>query len=96
MTMNYEIMECGLRYLGHYNRSVIKVCGASWGIEIPISRIGEFTELFPDINWEDGEFLHKLIGRYVRVTSDDCGKIVSISHITKDIHYLIDKERDAE
>lgn len=96
MTTNYEIMECGLKYIGHYNQSVVKVYGTSWVIEIPINRMREFTDLFPDINWKDGEFLHKLIGRYVRVTTDDNSKIVSISHITKDIHYLIDKERDAE
>lgn len=94
MTINDEIIECGVRYTGHYDNSAVKFFFTSCGIEVPMNRMREFTKLFPDINWEDGEFIYKLIGRYVRITTDDCSNIVSISHITKDIHYIIDKERD--
>lgn len=93
-TFNEEITECGLRYLGHYNRCCVKVCGNCFGLEIPMDRMRDFINLFPDINWEDGEFLHKLIGRYLRVTVDDYGNLYSLHHITKSIDYMIDKERD--
>lgn len=93
-TFNEEITECGLKYLGHYNRSCVNVCGNCFSLEIPMDRIRDFTELFPDVNWENGEFLHKLIGRYIRVTVDDYEKLYSLHHITKPINYMINKECD--
>ncbi len=93
-TINTEIEECGLKYSGHCDRSVIRVCGSNWGVDIPIDRMGDFTKLFPDIHWENGEFIHKLIGRYLRITVDDNCHVCAMHHITKPIDYFVIKERD--
>lgn len=87
--MNDEITKCGLKYLGHYNRAYCEVEGTTWRLEIPMNRIGEFARLFMEINWEDGEFIEKIKGCYVRVTLDDNMHIYALHHITKSIDYIV-------
>lgn len=94
-TFNDEIKKCGLEYTGHFNRSAVRVYGEAWGIEIPISRVGEFCRLFPDVNWEDGAHLEALTGRYVRVVVDEGRNIYALQHITKDIKYVVKEESKA-
>lgn len=87
--MNDEIKKSGLKYLGHYNRAYCEIIGTTWKLEIPMNRIGEFTRLFPDINWEDGSYLEDIVGRYLRVTYDDDMKLYALHHITKSIDYMV-------
>lgn len=60
-TMNTEIIDCGLIYNAHYNMSEVKVYCNNCRITIPIDRLNEFTDIFPELDWEDGEFIHNLI-----------------------------------
>lgn len=82
-TFNDEIKKAGIKYLGHYNKTYIEIIGSSWRIEVPQRRLGEFTRLFPEINWEDGAFLEDITGIYIRVTYDDNMNIYSLHHIVK-------------
>lgn len=88
-TMNDEIKKIGLKYCGHYDTSKIQVVGTTWSFDIPLNRVGEFTRLFPDVDWENSAFIECLIGRYLRVTFDDGMELYSLHHITKPIDYMI-------
>lgn len=88
-TMNTEIIDCGLIYNAHYNMSEIKVYGNAWRITIPIDRLNEFTDIFPELDWGNGEFIHNLKGKYVRLAYDKNFEIYSISHIVKDLTYMV-------
>ncbi len=89
-TFNDEIKKAGIKYLGHSNKSYIEIIGSSWRIEIPPRRLGDFTKLFPEMNWEDGRFLEDIKGKYIRVTYDvDNMNIYSIHHIVKNINYMV-------
>lgn len=88
-TINTEIINCGLVYNAHYNTSEVKVYGDAWGITIPIDRLREFVNIFPEIDWENGEFIHNLKGKYIRITYDENFEIYSISHIIKNLAYVI-------
>lgn len=90
--MNDEIKKAGIKYLGHYNKAYIEVVGTTWRLEIPQNRLGEFTRLFPEINWEDGCFLEEIVGKYVRVTTDDEMKIYALHHIVKNIDYFVNSQ----
>lgn len=88
-TINTEISNCGLIYNIHYNLSEVKVYGIDWGITIPIDELREFVAIFPELNWEDGEFIHNLKGKYIRLTYDENFEIYSISHIVKNLTYIV-------
>ena len=62
------------------------------GITIPIDRLNEFTDIFPELDWENGEFIHNLKGKYIRLAYDENFEIYSISHIVKDLTYMVKKE----
>lgn len=89
--MNDEIKDIGLKYYGDTNTSHLIVVGSTWRIEVPMSRVGEFCRLFPQLNWEHGEFLNRIKGQYLRVTFDDRMQLYSLHHITKSIDYIVDK-----
>lgn len=91
---NCEITECGLRYIAHGDICELKLCTRDFGLTIPLNKISEFTKLFPDINWEDGYFFHKLKGRYLRAYTDRTGRIVGLKHIVKDITYVARDDDD--
>ena len=80
-TINTEIVDCGLIYNAHY--------GTSWGITIPIDRLNKFVNIFPELDWENGEFIHNLKGKYIRITYDENFEIYSISHIVKNLSYMV-------
>lgn len=87
---NYQIEKIGVVYMGHYNRTYVKLYGRCFGIEIPFERMRDFTNIFPDVQWEDGRFLEDLKGRYIRVVIDDkTSNIVAIKHITDDLVFEI-------
>ena len=88
-TMNTEIVDCGLIYNAHYNMSEVKVYGNAWIITIPIDRLNEFVNIFPEFDWENGAFIHSLKGQYIRITYDENFEIYSISHIVKDLSYIV-------
>lgn len=87
--INTEIIDCGLIYNAHDNSSEVKVYGTAWSITIPIDRLNEFTDIFPELDWEGGEFIHNLKGKYVRLAYDKNFEIYSISHIVKDLTYMV-------
>lgn len=86
--VNDEIKRIGVKYNGHCNVAEIRVEGSNWYIKVPKSRVGEFCRLFPDVNWENGEYLHVLHGRYVRVEFDDDGRVHVVRHIVKNLEYF--------
>lgn len=89
-TFNDEIKECGLFYFGHYDNLYIRLVGTNFNIEIPFEEVREFTKIFPEINWEDGEFINKVKGKYIRVNAtDDYSRVCSLEHIIKDIKYIV-------
>ncbi len=88
-TINDEIKKIGLKYCGHYDKSKIQLIGTAWSLDIPQDRVGEFAKLFPDVDWENSEFVECLKGRYIRVTFDDDMNLYSLHHITKAIDYMI-------
>lgn len=90
VTINDEIKRIGIRFIGHYNKTEIKVEGTNWHIIVPPNRVRAFCKLFPDVDWENGQYIHTLKGRYVRVTFDEDSKIYSIQHIVKDLEYYVD------
>lgn len=85
---NKEILEIGAMYTGHFDNVSIRVIGDTWHFDIPSCKMREFTDIFPDINWEDGYYLEKLKGRYIRLYDDGC-KYKIVKHITKDLTYEI-------
>lgn len=93
-TFNSQIIQCGAKYTAHFNTLEISVCGRDWGINIPISRVGEFCSLFPEENFEDGKYLESLCGKYVRVTEDGF-KLLAIHHIIHDISYHVQLPTDS-
>lgn len=86
---NDEIQECGLRYIAHYNYTQIVLFGKHFTFDIPPDRLYEFIQIFPDMKWEDGEFLHRLKGKYIRVVENDEGEIYSFKHIIDNIEYIV-------
>lgn len=44
-----------IKYIGHYNVSIIEIIGVNWRVEIPQNRLNDFTKLFSDIHWKDGD-----------------------------------------
>ena len=86
--VNTQIVECGLRYDARLDTFDIKVYGVGWSVTIPKERLREFVRIFPEIYWE-GEFLHKVIGRNIRLTLDDEGKILLLHHIKRPIKYVV-------
>lgn len=92
-TFNDEIKECGLFYLGYYDNLYIRLTGTKFGIEIPFEDVKKFTNIFPEIKWEDGEFINKVKGKYIRVNvTDDYQKVCSLEHIVKDIKYIVGED----
>ena len=91
---NTIIERCGMRYIAHYRRAKIKVYGDCWGITIPIDRLDEFINIFPEMNWEDGLFLEDLNGKYIRIVYDLSFNIIALRHIIKDIDYMVKKDED--
>lgn len=85
--INDEIKRIGIKFIGHYGKSELRVQGSNWYVVIPQNRIGEFCQLFPDVDWESGEYLNVLEGRYVRITMDADNRVTFIKHIVKDITY---------
>ena len=91
-THNSQIKRCGIKYTAHYNIYSISCYGDSWGIEIPINRLNEFTYIFPEFDWEDGTFLEDIKGTYIRISYDKNFKIISLQHIVKDLTYEVNKK----
>lgn len=88
---NFQIAEIGLRYTAHFNCCEVVLYGDDFAVTIPIKRMRDFTNLFPDINWEDGYMLHKLKDRYMRCVECD-GRVIGLKHITKDLTFMLDEE----
>ena len=86
---NSQIEKCGIKYIGHYNYAEIKVYGDCWGVTIPINRLRDFTNIFPNKNWEDGLFLEDLKGEFIRIVYDENNNIIALRHIIKDIDYMV-------
>ena len=95
-TINGEIKKAGIKYIGHYNVSIIEIIGDNWRVEIPQNRLNDFTKLFPEIYWEDGAFIEEIIGKYLRVTYDENMNIHSLHHIVNQIDYMINIKISAE
>ena len=93
-TRNTQIVKCGIKYIGHYNYAEIKVYGDCWGVTISQKRLREFTNIFPNKNWEDGLFLEKLAGEYIRIVYDENSNIVALKNIVKDIDYIVKDNSD--
>ena len=91
---NSQIEKCGIKYIGHYNHSEIKVYGDCWGVTIPTNRLRDFTDIFPNKNWEDGLFLEELKGEYVRIVYDENDNIVALKNIIRDIDYMVKEDEN--
>jgi hypothetical protein len=89
---NQEIIDIGIIYHGHSKRSYVEVLLENCRIPIKQSELNLFCSIFSDINWEDGEFLHRLKGRYVRIGIDSNSKVRFIKHITKDLTFYCDED----
>ena len=87
--INFEILDIGLYYIAHFNLYQLKLFSDNFSLAIPLNRLNEFIQLFPDINWEDGYMFHKLKGRYLRAVLDNNGKLVQLKHIVKPIVYEV-------
>ena len=86
---NTQIEKCGIKYIGRYNFSEIKIYGDCWGVTIPTKRLREFTNIFPNKNWEYGLFLDELNGEYIRIVYDENNNIIALRNIIKDIDYMV-------
>lgn len=93
--MNFEILDIGLYYIGHFNSKTLRILSNSICFEVPLDRIDEFCQLFPDINWEDGAYLEQLKGRYMRAIIEK-GRVIGLKHITKDLTYMYDSTKKSE
>ena len=91
---NTQIEKCGIKYIGHYNYSEIKIYGDCWGVTIPTNRLRYFTDIFPNKNWEDGLFLEELNGEYLRIVYDENNNIVALKNIIRDIDYMVKEDED--
>ena len=91
---NTQIEKCGIKYIGHYNYSEIKIYGDCWGVTIPTNRLRYFTDIFPNKNWEDGLFLEELKGEYLRIVYDENNNIVALKNIIRDIDYMVKEDED--
>lgn len=89
-TVNFQIDKIGLIYIAHYNKYEIRVYAKNFGFNIQKHRVGEFCNLFPDINWEDGQFIEVLKGRYMRALIED-DIVKGVQHITDDLTYMIEE-----
>lgn len=87
---NFQIKQIGTLYLAHYNVVTVKLYADDFGFSIPFDRIPEFCALFPEINFEDGEFLEILKGKYMRYIAEN-GKVIGLKHIIKDLTYYSEK-----
>lgn len=85
---NFEIKEIGLYYIGHFRSSCIRLCADSFGVNIPAERIPEFCMLFPDVDWENGEYLEILKGRYMRAILQG-ERVIGLEHITKNLTFYL-------
>lgn len=92
--VNRQIIRCGLYYLGHYGITTIKVYGEDFNFEIPLKRVRNFTDIFPEVNWENGEFLETLGGKYIRLVLSDNDNIIGLRHIVKDLTYWKDDHQE--
>ena len=84
---NFQIQKIGLYYIAHFNCCAVRLCAEDFGFDIPNKRIQEFCSLFPDVDWEDGEFIEVLEGRYMRALIEN-NKVVGVKHITKNLVYM--------
>ena len=90
---NFQIENIGLYYMAHYGKRILRLCAKDFAVDIPINRIHEFCDLFPDVDWEDGAFLEVLKGRYMRVLIDK-DIVVGLKHITKELVYMVKRESE--
>ena len=90
--VNRQINRCGIYYLGHYGVATVVAIGDTFRFEVPINRVWKFTRIFPEVDWEDGEFLEVLGGKYVRLVLAENGDIIGMRHITKDLTYWKDEQ----
>jgi hypothetical protein len=88
-TFNSKITKCGIEYIAHTDTYRIMCYGNNWGIDIPMERIREFRQIFPEFDWEDGTFLEDIKGTYVRVTYDDNFNVVALHHIVDSLTYKV-------
>ena len=90
---NFQIQSIGLQYLGHFNVCSLRLFADSFGVTIPLKRVGEFVKLFPDVDWENGYMLHNLCGRYLRVMVSKEGRVIGFKHIVDDIEFILTEDK---
>lgn len=90
---NTQIKKCGLAFLGNGISKFILSDDATWSLEIPLNRIKDLVKLFPEINWENGQYLNKIKNSYLRLIMNEHSDILGLEHIIKDdLCYIIDIE----
>jgi len=87
-TINTQVQRAGLKYVGGINECYIQLSGISLDVKIPLDRLDEFVELFPELNWKVGCFIQDIVGKYIRVTFDEDFNVYSLHHIIKNIDYM--------
>jgi hypothetical protein len=88
-TVNAEIINCGLFYCGHNDECFIHLITDQGIIDFSVDRLYKFVEIFPDIEWDSGNYIYKLKGRYIRLVYDDSYHVIGIKHIVKDCCFII-------
>lgn len=88
---NAVIENAGIRFCAHLQNIEVRIYGDSWNVTIPMNakEMSKFTDIFPEINWEDGEFINKITNSYVRIGYDEQFRIKEIKHIAKDLTYEV-------
>ena len=93
ITRNTQIKKCGLAFLGKGTSRFILSDDATWSLEIPLDRIKDLIKLFPEISWQNGQYLNKIKNSYLRLIMNEHSDILGLEHIIKDdLCYIIDIE----
>lgn len=81
---NYQLENAGLYFIGHYMMPSIRFDFYNCRFEIKLEDRKRLAELFSifGVDSENGEWVHKLIGKYCRIHFDDDFNLVAVQHIT--------------
>ena len=83
-TLNEEVINAGLFYIGHFGCGFIKIRFNTAEIEIPWknqSMLSSILSVIFEIDAENGIFLDAIKGKYCRLLCDGIGNIIAIQHI---------------
>lgn len=95
-TFTSTINRIGLQYIAHFDEIRVKVTGYNWYVCIPLSRVSEFCNLFPEMNWEDGEYIEQLRGHEVVIQADDFQILTLLSTNVHGVCYNVNSTKEGK